>query len=404
MNTREAFPQLNTKLNDHPLIYADFASTALKPQSVIDAVTAHYTSSIANPGRGISTLANTNEQRITEVRAKVKAFVGAPEDYSVIFTKNATEAVNLVAFSMAQEKQKFSVITTEAEHHANLLPWLRLRDEDMIRQLKLLPITEDGRIDLNSLTTSGNQSSPILLAITHCSNVIGNITDLTEISTFSRAPDHFTLLDATQSFPHIRIDLRETPVDFLVASAHKAYGPEGVGVLVVSSRALPLLKPLLLGGGIVEAVTKDDYTLKSDISLFEAGTPHTAGIIGFGAALDFLSQLGADHFIESEQILHAHIAEHILHAAEFTFLPWGAEPSRHIPLFSFYHTTIHAHDIADFLDKRGITVRAGYHCAEPIHRALNVPPTVRLSFSFVNTTSEIDTIFAILKECHQKYA
>jgi len=403
MNYRNDFPQLKTQVQGQPLVYADFASTSLKPQGVIDAISAYYSTHVANPGRGISSLALDNQLAIENVRNQVKNYVNADSSYTVIFTKNATEAINLVAKSLSRNvnEQQFTIHVTEAEHHANFLPWLHLKHEKQAN-VSVASLVADGTPDLEAIqqllqTTEIEQK---LLAITHCSNVTGNATDLEKTSAICQANGTLLLVDATQSFPHLPIDLRKTPVDFLVASAHKAYGPEGVGVLIVSNRGLQLLKPLLLGGGIVDKVTKESFTLRNDVSAFEAGTPNTAGIVGFGAALNYLQSIGAKVIADAEQAINTRFINLIPTLPEFKFLPIS---DRHIPIFSLYHPTIHAHDIADFLDKSGIVVRAGFHCAEPLHQALKAPATVRISLSFVNTVEDVDTIFAILKQCLQKF-
>jgi len=400
MNYREDFPQLNSRQQGQPSIYADFAATTPKPQAVITAIHDYYSSHVANPGRGTYTLAFRNEQSINDVRKTVLEFLTAPDEYQVIFTKNSTEAVNLVAHSLAR-LSTCTLISSSAEHHANFLPWLQLYQEQGFTR-KLLPLTRLGEPDLRAITPLVNNETPNLLALTHASNVTGNYTDLSGIQAFrQQKDDNYVLLDATQSLPHMRANLTETPVDFLVASGHKMFGPEGIGILVVHERALNILTPLLLGGGIVSKVSEDSYTLLDTVSRFEAGTPNSAGIIGLGAALDYLISIGRDSISSLEGKLCEYMENMIVNYPAYSFLP---RSQTHLPIFSLYHPKIHAHDIADFLDQKGIAVRAGYHCAEPLHRALKVPPTVRLSLSFLNTTDEIDTIFAILNECLQKFA
>jgi len=402
---RKDFPLLATKMNHKPLVYFDFAATTPKPTTVITAIAKYLQEKTGNPGRSTHTLAFNANVAIECVRTKFLEFLHATTSHRVIFAKNATEAINLVAHSLAVTYRgqgvKPTIITTEAEHHANLLPWINLQSNEGF-DLMVISVKKDGAIDIPALLAEMRKYKGAFLAVTHYSNVTGSITELKQLIATAKENDITILLDATQSAAHAPIHLQDTPVDYLVVSAHKMYGPEGIGALVVSNTAFSSLQPLILGGGMVETVTTSNYIAKTDEGKFEAGTPNTAGIIGFGHSLDYLSSIGIDTIQQAEKKL----SEYFLNKAKMVqqlHLLGRTDLNNRSPIFSFTLSSIHPHDVAEFMDQQGIAVRAGYHCAEPLHKALNSPGSVRVSLSFLNTTEEIDYFFAILSECLLKY-
>lgn len=389
-NRRDNFPLLSRKANDKPLVYFDNAATSPKPQSVIDAVVNYYKNHAGNPGRGTHTLSFEASQIVEQGRAAVLSFLNASsEKYTVVFTKNATEALNLAAHILKGKP----AIATVSEHHSNFLPW---------KNKQLASILPTGEIDLNNLEQKVQENPNAVLAITHGSNVTGNITNLAAISELAQKYQLTTVVDAAQTVAHEEIDLTKTPVDFLAASAHKMFGPEGVGFLVMNKSFLNS-EPLVIGGGAVDSVGESSVTLKNTAERFEAGTLHTAGIAGLIAAIEFIKSVGRQTIKQTETELLKYFMEKVPSIPEMKVVGTTKTTER-TPLVAFTIGNIHPHDIADFLDSQGIAVRAGFHCAEPLHKALGIGPTVRASLSFFNEKQEIDLLFTAITQCIQKFA
>ncbi|MCC7304018.1 aminotransferase class V-fold PLP-dependent enzyme [bacterium] len=385
-NYRNDFPLLSRKINGKGLIYFDNAATTPRPQQVIKAVTDHYQNHSGNPGRGTHTLSLESSRVLEEGRKKVLKFLHAsPEEYVVIFTKNTTESLNLAAHILNGK----SVITTVSEHHSNFLPW---------QNKQVIGVTEKGTINLSEIKTKEGE----VLAVTHGSNVTGNITDLAAIVSIARERHLITVIDAAQTIAHEEVNLTETSVDFFAFSAHKLYGPEGVGVLVMKKHYLTA-EPMILGGGAVDKVTTSTVLFKHNEERFEAGTPNTAGVAGLLAALEYVTSIGIKEIKKKETELLEHCLQKALTIPQLKIVG-SVTSDKRTPLVSFTLGNIHPHDIADFLDSEGIAIRAGYHCAEPLHAALRTGPTVRVSFSFFNEKQEIDSLFTVLDICIQKFA
>ena len=403
---REQFPLLERVINGSPLVYFDNAATTPKPKAVISAVTHHYEENAGNPGRSTHTLAQESSLLIDAARVKFLSFIQAPDTYVTIFTKSATESINIVAnaleFSNKDNKKKPTIIITEAEHHANFLPWLRLHKIYKF-PLVIVPVTQSGDINMPELATAIAKHPGAFLAVTHCSNVTGTLTNMKDVMRLAKKHKTTVLLDASQSIPHVTIDLELLAVDYLVASAHKIYGPEGVGMLVTTKEHAGNLEPLLVGGGMVEKAGNTDYEWKTTEARLEAGTPNTSGIAGLSASIDLLHTLSISEIQQKEKTLHAYFLSKMGKVQGITWLSDLAN-EQHIPLYSFYSKTVHAHDIADFLDSKGIEVRAGHHCAQPLHAALGITASVRVSLAFYNSTQEIDYFFEQLVLCLQKFA
>lgn len=400
-SNRDDFPILSREINGKKLVYFDNAATSPKPQTVIDAISNHYQNHAGNPGRGTHTLSFEAAQVLQIAREKVLKLLNASgEVYEVIFTKNATESLNLSAHIL---KNCSSIITTVSEHHSNFLPWMR-NSKNGGTPLSIVSVTESGAINMNELEKHASEFPKAVLAITHGSNVTGNITNLPEVVTIATKYSLTTVIDASQTIAHKAINLTETPIDFLAASAHKMYGPEGVGILVVKKSFVTNAEPLLLGGGSVDKVTSQEFVLKSDEGRFEAGTIHTSGIAGLIAAIDYIDTIGLFSIEQKESELLEYFRNKAAEVAEMRLLGGNRPTTGRTPIIAFTLSNIHPHDVADFLDSEGIAVRAGFHCAEPLHTALNSGATVRVSLAFFNETSEIDTFFNAIQKCLQKYA
>ncbi len=401
------FPLLTKIINDHELVYFDNAATTPKPKAVIAALSEHYQINNGNPGRGTHSLALTASQIIENTRTSFLQFIDAPENYSTVFTKNATESLNMIAYYFAdlvRKGEKITVITTQVEHHANFLPWLRLHKNKQI-SLEIAPVKNTGEINYESLALLVSEHPGAYIAITACSNVTGLCTDLEIISQLAQKYACKVLIDATQLLPHKMISLRQHKIDFLVASGHKLFAPEGVGMLVASKETLQQMEPQNIGGGMISQVSTTDYTFKTNEEKFEAGTPNTAGIAGLRAALRYIDTIGREDILTKEKILTQHFLQKLAEYKKFdpSVKLLSDEKNLDIPLFSL-SLSLHPHDVADFLDNAGIAVRAGHHCAQPLHQALGVQHSIRASLSFYNTITEIDYFFTILQECKKKFA
>jgi cysteine desulfurase/selenocysteine lyase len=403
MNTqRIQFPLLDKVISGHKLVYFDNAATTPKPESVINAISYHYQLHNGNPGRGTHQLASDSLSVVDHARKATLDFINAPATQTVIFTKNCTESINTVAHILRSKYrdvgQKPTIIITQAEHHSNYLPWLRLTEEEGF-ELIIVPILPTGTIDYDFLENAITNNSSAFVAITHISNVTGIVTDISRVSTLCQKAGAQLLIDAAQSFAHLPIDLTKTPCTYLVASAHKAYGPEGVGILVLPKVDLTEGSPILLGGGTLLKVENIDYQLKTDEERFEAGTQNIAGLAGLIEALSFIKNTTLEAIGKQEQELTTYFLQKLTASS----LPIRLIATPQHPIFSFI-SKVHPHDIADYLDEQGIAVRSGNHCAQPLHQALGVIASTRVSLSFYNTSEEIDYLFDVLSACIKRFA
>ncbi len=399
-NRREDFPLLKRHLNGFPLIYFDNAATSLKPKQVISAISSHYETLGGNPGRGTHELAFETSKKIAQTRQLILRFLNADDSYTVLFTKNATEGFNLVAQSIGKDPAINAVITTELEHHSNLVPWLQyVKDKKIV----VVPISSDGLLKEEIIEqTLKNEKGSDLLAITLASNVTGQTISFDKILPMARAKNDVVLVDATQAIGHKKISLNDTPFDFLVASGHKMFGPEGIGFVVLKKLHLPRMIPLLYGGGAIKTVSTQSFKLLEDLEKFEAGTPHSAGISGLHAAITYIQEIGIDAIYAYESELKEYLIQKLTKLPSCRVL--GENVPHGSPICSFVHETLHPHDIAEYLNEHGVAVRAGLHCAEPLHKALKVQGSTRLSLSIANTKEEIDYVISLLTACFQKYA
>jgi cysteine desulfurase/selenocysteine lyase len=395
---RADFPILQEKVNGHPLIACDNASTAHKPQSVIDAVVQFYTTTNSNIYRGIHLFAEQATQQYEDARKKVAHFIGAlPEE--VIFTRGCTSSINFVAATWADENIQAGdeIVVTELEHHANLIPWQRLAQKKGAI-LKFIPIFPDGSVDFSCLDSIITNKTK-MVSVIHVSNAIGTHVDIATIIKRAHAVGARILIDAAQSVPHQKINVRELDCDFLVFSGHKLLGPTGIGVLYIKKELHDHVPPYEVGGGMVENVDCTDATWAAAPQKFEAGTPPIAQAIGLGAAIDYMQKhINFDELITYEAQLCARLIDGISEIKGIKILGPISELKQKGHVVSFLVDNYHSHDVAAFLDSRGISVRAGHHCAQPFAKKLGYDASVRVSFYFYNTLQEVDAIIVALRD------
>lgn len=391
---RSQFPVLRrTVRGDKPLVYLDSGATSQRPLPVWKAEEDFVLNKFAPVHRGAYQLAEEATDAYESARDSIAVFVGAKGE-EIAFTKNATEALNEVAFVLGdaragklQVTADDTIVITELEHHANLVPWQELAERTGAT-LKWYKSTQDGRIDLDSLELD---ESVKVVAFTHQSNVTGAVADVDEIVRRAKAVGALTVLDACQSVPHMPVDFHALDVDFAAFSGHKMCGPSGVGVLYGKAEHLDKLPPFLTGGSMIEVVTMEKTTFAAPPQRFEAGTQMTSQVVGLGAAVKFLSEIGMDNIHAHEQDLTAYALEK-LNAIEGLTIVGPTSPEDRGAALSFQVEGIHPHDLGQVLDDHGVAIRVGHHCAWPVHRTMGVQSTARASFYLYNTRDEIDVL------------
>ena len=387
---RERFPILARSVHEHPLVYLDNAATTQKPASVLEALSAYYSTSNANVHRGVHTLAEEATAAYEGCRSRVARFINAPEVRGVVIVRNATEAINLVARSLgATLQQGDEVLLSEMEHHSNLVPWIMLARERGV-VLRHLPITDGGELDLASLPRLLTPRTRIV-AVTAMSNVLGTITPIGVIAEAAHGAGALIVVDGAQSVPHMSVDFQALGADFLAFSAHKAYGPTGVGFLVGRPELLERMEPISGGGEMIREVRLDWASWNDVPHRFEAGTPNVADAAAFPAALDLLEELGMDAVRAHERELVAYALERLA-SLGWLEIHGPLDPERRGGLVSFVDPEVHPHDLAQVLDGRGIAIRAGHHCAQPLMRRLGVVATARASFAVYNDRDDVDAL------------
>lgn len=394
---RAQFPILSTKVRGRPLIYLDNAATLQKPRSVIEATQRFYGEQNANVHRGVHWLSQVASEAYESVRGKVSAFVKGSKENELIFTSGTTAAANLVASSISDWVQEGdSIVVTRMEHHSNFVPWQQLAKRRGAN-FKIVDLTSDLRIDLESLKTALS-SKPKVLSFTLMSNVTGVITPARQIAEMAKAAGAWVFADAAQAAAHLPLNLADLgPIDFLAFSGHKLGGPTGTGVLWGRETILKKLPPYQFGGDMIRIVEDQDTQWNELPWKFEAGTPNIAGVIGLGVAIDYLMSVGMESIAAHErELAQAALARLQRIPGLKLFGPSTAENRGAV--LSFTLEGVHPHDLATFLDVEGIAVRAGHHCAQPLMRSLGLPATTRASFAFYNTLGEIDVLAAQLEK------
>ena len=395
---RQDFPILSRVVYGKPLIYLDNASTSQKPNSMTQALMEYYQGYNSNVHRGVHALSMEATEKFEEARQKVSSFINAESYESIIWTRSTTESINLVANTWGQDQIQSGdeIVLSQMEHHSNLLPWQKVADEKNA-SLKFIPIGDDGSLDLSDIDSIITHKTK-LLAIVHCSNSIGTINPVKQLTAKARAVGASVLVDGAQSVPHMPVDVADLDCDFLAFSGHKMLGPTGIGVLYVKRDVLETMEPFLRGGEMVLEVWFDRATWNDLPMRFEAGTPNIADAIGLGAAIDYLTNLGMEGVRSHEMELTEYALNSFKELEELNV--YGTKDiSQRGGIVSFQSPEVHAHDLGTFLDREGIAIRTGHHCTMPLMRLLNVPATARASFYIYNTEEEIDTLVDALKRC-----
>jgi cysteine desulfurase/selenocysteine lyase len=399
---REDFPILSRRVNGQPLAYLDNAASAQKPRAVLEVLDTFYRERYANIHRGVHTLSEEATAAYEEARQKVAHFIGAPDPRGLIFTRNATEAINLVAYSWGRENvgPGDRILVTEMEHHSNLVPWQQLARATGA-DLRYIPVTEEGHLDMAALDTL-LQGPVKLVAFSQVSNVLGTINPAAELVRRAHAVGAVALVDAAQSVPHMPVDCASLDADFLALSGHKVSAPSGIGALYGRPELLEAMPPFMSGGGMIRRVgylesSWDDLPWK-----FEAGTPAIAEAVALGAAVDYLSAVGLARIQAHERALTAYALERLAEVPQLR-LP-GPPAGERCGVVAFSVAGVHPHDLAHVLDQEGVAIRAGHHCAQPLHTCLGVSATARASFYLYNTRAEVDRLVAGIRTAQRFFA
>ncbi|MDD2943532.1 MAG: cysteine desulfurase [bacterium] len=389
------FPIFNNYKHRHgqPLIYLDSAASAQKPAAVISALSDFYLNNYANIHRGAYNLSAEATDLFEASRRKVAKFIGAHSEKEIVFTRGATEAINLVAHSYLAPKLQPAdeILISEMEHHANIVPWRILCDETGAR-LVTIPITDEGVFDFAAFGKLLNNKTK-LVAVTQASNVLGTITPLRQIVCSAHALQIPVLIDGAQSTPHLPVNVIESGCDFFVFSGHKIYGPTGTGVLYGKSKLLSEMIPYQGGGDMITEVTFKKVTFQPPPQRFEAGTPDIAGVVALSSAIDYLEEIGMEEVHALDRALLDYAMEKFGEFPDFRII--GQAPHK-VGVISFCHDNIHAHDIGTLLNEFGIAIRTGHHCAQPLMQRFSVPGTARISFGLYNDITDIDCFFKAL--------
>ena len=409
---RKDFPILTREVHGVPLVYLDSANTSQKPQAVLDAINDHYALHNANVARAVHTLGSEATTAYENARDTVARFVNAPRREEIVFTKNSSEALNLVAYSLSNAStfpgaERFrigpgdEIVATEMEHHSNLVPW-QLLAQRTGATFRWLPIDDDGRLVDDAIDDVIGERTKVV-AFVHQSNALGTINPVQRIAARAREVGALTVLDASQSAPHLPLDVQDLGVDFLAFTGHKLYGPTGVGVLWGRYELLAAMPPFLGGGEMIETVDMTGTTYAAPPHRFEAGTPMIAEAVGLAAAIDYVSAIGMDDIAAYEHELVTYALEQ-LRAVDGVRIIGPTTPDNRGATIAFTVAGVHPHDVAQLLDEQGIAVRAGHHCARPVCVRYGVPATTRASFGIYTTRDEIDALVAGIAKVKEMFA
>ena len=399
---RGQFPILSRQVNGKPLVYLDNGASAQKPQVVIDAVTTAYSHEYANVHRGLHYLSNLATDKYESARTTIARFLNAPSDHHIVFASGTTEAINLVSYGWAAPRMQAGdeIILSIMEHHANIVPWHFLR-ERMGVVLKWVEVDANGDLDPQAVLDAITPRTK-LIAVTHMSNVLGTVVDIASICTGARAKGVPVLVDGSQAAVHMPVDVAALGCDFYAITGHKLYGPSGSGAIFIHPDRMAEMRPFLGGGDMIRDVSRDTVTYNDPPMKFEAGTPGIVQQIGLGVALDYMMGLGMENIAAHERQIRDYARAKL---AGLNWLQVQGNSSTKGAIFSFtLDGAAHAHDISTVLDKRGIAVRAGTHCAMPLMEHLGVGATCRASFALYNTEAEVDALISALNLCHDLFA
>jgi len=399
---RADFPILSREVNDKPLVYLDNGASAQKPQAVIDAVTRGYAEEYANVHRGLHFLSNLATENYEGVRAKIARFLNAPSEDDIIINSGTTEGINMVAYGWAMPRMEAGdeIVLSIMEHHANIVPWHFLRERQGV-VIKWVDVDANGDLDPQKVIDAIGPKTK-LVAVTHMSNVLGTVVDVKAITAGAHAKGVPVLVDGSQSAVHMPVDVADIGCDFYAITGHKLYGPSGSGAIYVNKARMTEMRPFMGGGDMIRDVTRDTVTWNDPPMKFEAGTPGIVQTIGLGVALDYMMDVGMVNIAAHEQGLRDYARDRL---DGLNWLNVQGQSATKGAIFSFtLEGAAHAHDISTVLDKKGVAVRAGTHCAMPLMEHMGVGATCRASFGMYNTTDEVDVLIDALELCHDLFA
>ena len=397
---KSQFPIFKNKINGKPLIYLDNANSSQKPKSVIDRISKFYSKEFSNIGRSVHSLAVTATNRFEDTRDLVKKYINAKSREEIIFTKNATEAINLVASSYGENfiKKGDEILITELEHHANYVPWHFLRQKKGA-VIKFAECNEKGEVDIDEIKKLISDKTKII-AVTHLSNVTGAIMPIKKIVDLASKKKIPVLVDGCQGAPHLQLNMQELGCDFYAISCHKMYGPTGVGILYAKKKWVDVLPPYQGGGGMIEEVKKDNITYPQSPTKYEAGTLQTAEVVGFSESIKFIEDIGIKNIMEHERKILEYGLEEIKKNNSVRVI---GDPKKRGSIISFTIKGIHPHDIATILDEDGVAIRAGHHCCQILHEKLGIAASARASLGIYNSKDDIDALSNAIKKCNKVF-
>lgn len=397
---RADFPVLHQTVNGKPLVYLDNAATSQKPVSVIETLDKYYREYNSNIHRGVHYLSQVATDAYETARDKIRQYIHAESNKEIIFVRGATEGINLIAqtFGASQIKAGDEILITEMEHHSNIVPWQMLAEKTGAT-LKYIPINDAGELQIELLDDLLTDKTK-LVAVVHISNALGTINPIETIINKAHAIGAKVLIDGAQAVPHTRINVSELDCDFYVLSGHKLFGPTGIGVLYGKQSLLESLPPYQGGGDMIKMVSMEKTVYNELPHKFEAGTPHIAGVIGLGAAIDYIESIDFEGAIQHEHVLLNYANEQ---ANKTDGVNLVGTAKNKTSILSFTLDGIHPHDIGTIMDNEGVAIRAGHHCAMPIMERFKIPATARASFAFYNTLEEVDALFASIKQCQEVF-
>ena len=396
-SVKKDFPILERPVHSRRLVYLDSASSAQKPSSVIEAMSSYYETTHANVHRGVYLIAEEATRLYEKARSDLASFIGAPSASEVVFTKNVTEAINLVAYSWGRANLNAGdvIVLTEMEHHANLVPWLALKSERDI-EIRYIPVDAKGRLDLSDLDRTLDGAK--LLGVTSVSNVLGTINPLRMLADAAHAHGALLLVDGAQHAPHMPVDVAALGCDFFAVTGHKMLGPTGIGALWARGELLEAMPTFLGGGEMIRDVRLDGFTPNDVPWKFEAGTPPIAEAVGLSAAIEYLERLGMEQVREHEVRLTGYALDALGSLGDDVTVHGPPSADERGGVISFAYKSVHPHDLSQVLDEAGVCVRAGHHCAKPLMRKLGVSATARASFSVYNDESDVDALVSALSD------
>ena len=399
-NIKNEFPIFTQKINGKSLIYLDSANSSQKPKTVIDRISNFYETEYSNVGRSVHTLAVKATNRFEATRDLVKKYMNAAHREEIIFTKGATEAINLVASSYGKKyiNKGDEILITELEHHSNYVPWHFIRSEKGA-VIKFAPVNENGDVEIDEIKKLISNKTKII-AITHISNVTGAVLPIKQIVDLAKEKNIPVLIDGTQGAPHSYIDMQEIGCDFYAVSCHKMYGPNGLGILYAKKKWLDDLPPYQGGGGMINEVKKDDITFAESPTKFEPGTMQTAEVVSFAESIKFIEKLGIKNIATHENEVLEYGLEKLRKNNSINII---GNPKNRGSVLCFTIKGIHPHDIATILDEDGIAIRAGHHCCQILHEKLGLPATARASIGVYNNKEDIDKLFDSIKKCQKVF-